>query len=507
MKQSCKSIFASVIIIVMFMGLPAFAAPSELIVAGNEIAVGVDPTVYPCADYLLNMGAAEVLFKADPNGRIQPYLAQGAKMIDANTWEIELRPEARFWSGAPVTARAVVDSLERSRRLDMKALPYVDGIVFSAISEYTVRAVTRTSNLNVPMNLSYAQLVIHNTDKQYTYTGIDTADYTGMYKISDFSPRRRMTYGINENYWGKKPEIQKIVQEEISDADARALAALSGRYHVVLNIPYTFMSEFKNSKVAYISSVPAANTYTIYLNLNKPQFQDKRVRQALSWGLDRQELILLGAEGMSTPLTTWLGSNPAYPELKNVLFTKYDPDKAAQLLNEAGWVLKRDGLRYKEDQQLTLSLRTFRNDKAMGEAIQIQLARIGVRVEAQHGDYSLIQTARKSGEWDAFIEAWGTFGNITGLLKGQFAPGGSANYGGWNDGHTIQMLTQMENAANEDERHRLAAELTKYLAEESPCIYICPRPELTAVSHSLKGFVPHFRQFESVVNAGLRIVQ
>jgi peptide/nickel transport system substrate-binding protein len=44
-----------------------------------------------------------------------------------------------------------------------------------------------------------------------------------------------------------------------------------------------------------------------------------------------------------------------------------------------------------------------------------------------------------------------------------------------------------------------------HIAEESPAIYISPRPELTAVSNSLEGFVPHFRQFENVVNANLRI--
>lgn len=52
----------------------ATISASELVVAGNEIAIGVDPTVYPAADYLLNMGAGEILFKADANGVIQPYL-------------------------------------------------------------------------------------------------------------------------------------------------------------------------------------------------------------------------------------------------------------------------------------------------------------------------------------------------------------------------------------------------------------------------------------------------
>lgn len=484
---------------------PQPSSDKELVVAGNEIAVGVDPTIYPGADYLLNMGAGEVLFKVDAAGQMQPLLAKDAVKIDAHTWEIELRPEACFWSGAPVTAEAVINSLERSRKLDMKAYPHVEGISFAAVSDYTIRAVTEQPNVDITKSLSNPQLLIHNTDTQYTYTSIDTADYTGMYKTVEFVPHQKMVFEINENYWGQKPTIRRVVQEEIGDGDARALAALSGRYHVVLNIPFTAVEQFKSSDVAYISAVPTANTQTIYLNVSKPHLQDKRVRQALSWGLDRDELIQLGQEGLGVPVTTWLGSNPAYSELRTAYFESYDPDRAAKLLEEAGWILGTDGYRYKDKEQLAMFLRTFRNDKALGEAIQIQWTRLGINTNVQYGDYSLIQTARETGEWDASIEAWGTFGNIAAQLRGQYAPEGSANYGGFDDNRTKQLLEAVANAAEEDERYVLAVELTMHIAEESPAIYISPRPDLTAVSNSLEGFVPHFRQFENVVNANLRI--
>jgi peptide/nickel transport system substrate-binding protein len=346
---------------------------------------------------------------------------------------------------------------------------------------------------------------MHNTGDKYTYTSIDTADYTGMYKFVEFVPHQKMVFEANENYWGQKPTIRRVVQEEIGDGDARALAALSGRYHVVLNIPFTAVEQFKASDIVHISAVPAANTHTIYLNLRSAQLQDKRVRQALSWGLDREELIQLGGEGMGTPVTTWLGSNPAFPGLKTVYYESYSPDKAAKLLDEAGWILGPDGYRYKDGKPLTMFLQTFRNDKAMGETVQIQWARLGVNTKVQHGDYSLIQTTRETGEWDGVIEAWGNFGNLAAQLKGQYAPGGAANYGGFDDEHTNQLLDRISNAADDNERQDLAIELSMHIAEQCPAIYISPRPELTAVNNSLEGFVPHFRQFENVVNANLRI--
>ena len=483
----------------------AESTSSELVVAGSEIPVGFDPTVYPGADYYMNMGAGEVLFKVDTDGIIQPFLAQGATQIDEHTWEIQLRPEATFWSGESVTAEKVISSLLRSQELDSMANPYVSSLELSVKDDYTMQVVTEGANIDVPRILSYSQLIIHNTSEEYTYTSLETADFTGMYRFAEFEPSHRIVYVKNENYWGTKPEIERVVHEQIGDADARVLAALSGRYHVVMDIPQTAYAQFENNEVSHIVLVPGAQTQTIYLNTEKGALTDYRVRQALSWGLDREELILLGMEGLSEPVTTWLGSNPAYAEIKNAFFT-YDPEKAAALLDEAGWVLADDGFRYKDGEQLALMLRTFRNDKALGETVQIEWNRLGINTSVQHGDYSLITTARETGDWDASIEGWGTYGDVVSLLNAQYSAEGAANYGHFIDAHVDELLGKLAVAANNDERKELAIELSLYIAEQSPAIYIGPRPQITAVSNNLEGFVPHFRQFENVVNANLRIV-
>ena len=483
------------------------AKETALVVAGSEIACGVDPTVYPAADYLLNMGAAEILFKADAAGIIQPYLAKSARQVDEHTWEIALHPEAVFWSGAPVTAQVVIDSLIRSENFDMKAKPHLQGMHFTATETYTIRVKTEVANTDITKNLSFSQLVIHNTAERYTYKSIDTADYTGMYKIASFEPGQRMTFEKNERYWRKKPEISRVIHEQIGDSDARVIAALSGQYHVVMDIDRTACGQFKNSNVSHIVQVTGAQTMTVYLNTEKPALSDWRVRQALSWGIDRNELIVLGMEGLSEPVTTWLGSNPAYSKIKTAFFDSYRPDKAAALLDEAGWLVSQDGYRYKDGIPFTMMIRTFRNDKALGEALQMQWKKLGVNVSVQHGDYSLMTTAYKNGEWDGAVEGWGTYGNIIGLLNTQYGADGTANYGHYRDEKVNTFLARLSAAANNAERQTIAEALSLYIAEQSPAVYICPRPQITAVSNKLEGFIPHFRQFENVVNADLRILK
>jgi peptide/nickel transport system substrate-binding protein len=148
---------------------------------------------------------------------------------------------------------------------------------------------------------------------------------------------------------------------------------------------------------------------------------------------------------------------------------------------------------------------TWGGDKALGEALQNQWTKIGVKAEVRHGDYSLIQTARKSGGWDASIEAWSTFGEELALLSGQYAPEGSANYGGYNDEETNKMLSQLAEAPDQAARHKLALKINERVAQQAPVISLFPRPQVTAVSKALQGFEEHFRQFENAVNANLTL--
>ncbi len=68
------------------------------------------------------------------------------------------------------------------------------------------------------------------------------------------------------------------------------------------------------------------------------------------------------------------------------------------------------------------------------------MEKIGVNVSPQHGEYSLIATARKTGEWDGIIEGWSTFGNVPVLLASQYAADGSTNYGHYQDEKVTDLL-------------------------------------------------------------------
>lgn len=282
------------------------------------------------------------------------------------------------------------------------------------------------------------------------------------------------------------------------------LLAKSGDADIITDIPETGISDLKNLKTVMLRNAPSANAETIYFNLKQPQLQDVKVRQALSGGLDREELVTLGAEGETGPITTWLGANPAYPDAKKAVYdTKADTAKAGSLLDEAGWKAGSDGKRTKDGKQLKVRLLTWGNDKALGEAIQSEWSKLGIDAEVQFIDYSVIEDARKSGDWDATIEAWSTFGDPYTLMSGQFSPKGSANYGGYDNSETNALLEKLA-AADDASRDKLALELNEQVAAQAPVICIYARPQISAVNSSLSGFADHFRQFEYLVTSDLK---
>lgn len=87
----------------------------ELVFVEREIACNFDPNFYPGSIHFVKTKVGELLFKIQNDGSIKEELAKSIKQVSDNEWLIELRPEAKFWSGAFVTAKKVIGSLERSR--------------------------------------------------------------------------------------------------------------------------------------------------------------------------------------------------------------------------------------------------------------------------------------------------------------------------------------------------------------------------------------------------------
>ncbi len=481
------------------MTLPQTNKPEDdrqLEVVESWMSTSLDPTQDWGGWSLVVAGAGEKLFDIRTEGEVAPRLGESINNIDPTTWEVKLRPDVRFWSGAPVDAAAVRASLERSRRLDPGAAPLLEGVTIEEVDDLTLRFVTTGTDGSFPLTLAHSQLVIHNAASygdEPDPGSLAKADLTGPYRLTDWAINQSISLEAWPGYWGQQPRIKHVRVKLITDEAARVLAAQSGEAGMVRYLPAEGIAAIKDDPRVTIYADSSSNVSAIYLNLASPILGDELVRQALSWGIDRQELNEVTNQGYGEPMPSWFAGNPGYPEARQQGFTRYNPELAAQLFDQAGWRLGNDGIRTKDGQLLKFRLLTWGIEEAIGPVLQSQWAKLGVQVEVQHSDdYALIQAKRDEGDWDAFIEAWSVFGNPLTLFRSHFAANGDANYAGFNDEQMNEILEAMSKTVDPTELRRLVLAANQRAVETTPIIPLIPRLLITAVRHDVQGFEPHF---------------
>ncbi len=464
----------------------------------SEVPYFLDPTQKQSGTYLRSVGAVEALTKITEEGEIVPELAKSISQTDENNWKIELQNDVIFWSGKVLDEEEVIKSMVRYRENSPDGESLLQGITFTKGGELEVIATTEKQNVNIPLILTSAYIM--NADKDFTT--IEETDLTGMYKITEYIPKEKISLEKFDDYWGQKPEIKYIKWEEMPDPDARKIAAQNGDADIIRALEPPQVADLEASGNVNVYKITPSGTLSVYMNLQRPPYDDKNVRQALNWSLDRDALSLFATEGFSEPSTTWLGSNPQFQDERNLIYSQ-NIKKAEELMKESGWEKNSNGLLEKDGKTMKFTLHTFGRDKLLGEAVQSQWMNLGVDVDLRHGDYSLIEAARETGEWDGLIETWTNFGDPYPIAYTHFGVDGSCNYGKYDNDLVNEALQELEKTGDADRQHELLSTINKQVAEDSNLISLMPRPVVVAVNKNVKGFIPHFMSFEYSVNPDL----
>ena len=471
---------------------PDDARADELVWVNGELFYGLDPVHEYSSGYMLPVGVAETLMTVGDDGSIIPWLAQSYELVDANTAKITLRQNATFWSGAPVNAEAVKASLERSIELAPPAAALLKGITIEVAGEWELRFASDAPIPQLPFNLTDAWLAIHNAASygpEDNAFDVEAADLTGPYRLVEFKPREEALLELWDGYWGPKPQFSRMRYREVPDPQARALIALSGEADVVKKLPAETAALVRASDKVDLALQVSTGTASIYLNLQRPPFDDSAVREAIGWALDRNEIVELAWSGLAKPASSWLSTNAAYPEAAEIGFMKYDPERAAQILDEAGWVVGGDGIRAKDGNQLKFRNLWWGIEKPVSEVIQEQLKRIGISVEVIGSpDYGVLDGARASGDWEALVEGWGHFGDPFGPLHRHFGPTGDINYGRYRSDEMDALFAQFDDAISLDERRKIAVEINELVFRDVIIIPLYARASVGAISRSLAGY-------------------
>lgn len=464
------------------------------------------------------------LVDLDGDLNFQPMLADSITTEDNVNFVVHIDENATWSDGTPVTAEDVEFTFCRlaspviaNPTLMLYAFEGVndEGFVeegansvegIKVLDEKTVQFTAKNPMALTTFENTYA-FYLHTLPKhvlsQYSEAELSTLDWfnhpdvvSGPYRVTDYDVDHYISYTANENYWKGAPKIGKL-NFRILDSSQVYAGLQSGEidvtHHTMTAIPqedYENIEALENIDVVYGS--PITNQSVFIQTANIP---DKRVRQALVYAIDRNQILEQLMKGHGEVVDGFLSSaGPFYDE--SITPIPYDPEKAKALLEEAGW----DGSR-------TLRFYVNSGDGTFVNAAQImaaQWAAVGIKVEIQTVDLATLMTIAGTTDYDFFAVQYtyapvDPYPDITWLL------GGEGSWTGYGDDEVNQAMASVQTAGSIDEIKRLYSVVDKKMQEDVPMFsaYIISaqgavNKRLTGVKANVYGFFTNVQEWDIV---------
>ncbi|MGQ0428236.1 glutathione ABC transporter substrate-binding protein [Klebsiella pneumoniae] len=361
----------------------SLAQAKDLRIATYADATGFDPhDTEDNVSLSIQSGIFERLFQFDSKLNIIPVLATDyTANADATEYTINLRQDVTFQDGTPFNAEAVKINIERLANPDSKLsnapmLALVKEV--EVVSPYQVKILLKKpfgALINALASPAAVPMISPQALKSYP----EEADLrlhpvgTGPFKLVEWHQGKDIKLEKNPGYWQKDwPKVDNITLYPISEDATRVAKLKAGEVDAIYPLPSDLIPTVEQDSKLAISREPSIYQYYIALNTKQKPLNDLRVRQALYYAIDRELWLKVGFAGLGHVAESPLALGIKYYEKQSSPSYDYDPQKARQLLKEAGYA---DGF----DVELWLSNRTDRVRSA--QFIKQQLAAVGVRVK------------------------------------------------------------------------------------------------------------------------------
>ncbi|MGI8854913.1 MAG: ABC transporter substrate-binding protein [Thermomicrobiales bacterium] len=438
--------------------------------------------------HLAPYGMLESLMFQTPQNTLEPWLAQGVTNVNPTTWRVALRPNAKFWDGAPVTADDVIAAFKKN----WEAFPDLKGLIspetkMTAVDARTVEFITPQPSAIFPYALTLTSAAIH---KPSAPGGTDGAIMTGPYKATKLVVDNELDLELFADHWGGPPPLAKITIRFVGDPNARLLALQSGDVDMLYNFPPEAIKTLGPEIEA--AAVPSGRVGMINLNVNRLPFSDRAVRAAWALGIDRTVLNTIGLDGKGVPATTLF---PAISGYDTIPMQSTDLNSAKQVLDDAGWKMAADGVRAKGSDRLAFTLITYPGRADLtpyAVSMQSQLKPLGFALEVK--EVQNIGDATKNANFDAAMKSNNTLptGNPLYEYNRLIGKGGGDNAGNYLNPQVEDLLTQMRVELDPAKATALSRQVQEIIKTDVPVILLTVTPITYAFRKGkVKGYTPH----------------
>ncbi|MCI8356664.1 MAG: ABC transporter substrate-binding protein [Lachnospiraceae bacterium] len=462
------------------------------------------------------------LLDLDEDLNFQPMLADSVTTEDNRNFIVHIDENAAWSDGTPVTAEDVEFTFLRlaspviaNPTLMLYAFEGVndDGFVeegaesvegVKVLDEKTVQFTTKYPIALTTFQNTYA-FYLHTLPKhilgQYSEEELSTLDWfnhpdvvSGPYRVTAYDVDHYISYTANEQYWKGAPKIEKL-NFNILDSSQIYAGLQSGEidvtHHTMTAIPqedYENIEALENVSVVYGS--PVTNQSVFIQTANIP---DERVRQALVYAIDRNQILEQLMKGHGEIVDGFLSSaSPFYDE--SITPMAYDPEKAKALLAEAGW-----------DGSQTLRFYVNSGDGTFVNAAQAMAAQwtaVGIKTEIQTVDLATLMTIAGTTDYDLFAVQY-TYAPVDPYPDIAWLLGGEGSWTGYGNEEINEALAATQTSGSIEEMKQYYSVVDKKVQEEVPMFsaYIISgqgavNKRLTGVNANVYGFFINVHEWD-----------
>ncbi len=457
------------------------------VISTDAAASGIDEYIYE-----------SLLKRNEKTLELEPVLAERWEISDDHlTYTFHLRKNVSWQDGEPFTARDIQFSFDRIRDPSVDAAHlrnyYQDIDKLEVLDDYTVRFHYRIPYflaLEFCGGIPIVPAHLFKEGENFNQHPIGRSPVgTGPYRFLHWRTGEEVVLVRNDDYWGVKPHLNRVVFKIITDPTVALQVLKQGGLDTMGLNPMQWMRQTQSKRFEenYRKFKYYQPRYTyIGWNMRKPMFSDRRVRQAMTMLVDREMILKKILFGLGTLVTgPFYVNSPEYD--KDIKPYPYDPQAALALLKSAGWedrggkgVLEKDGTPFEFEFLIAAGPKFY---EQLATILQENLKEVGIRMTIRKLEWAVF--IQKIGEhsFDACTLGWsmGWESDPYQIWHSSQADKGS-NFVGFKNAEADRIIDTARQEFNQEKRNELYHRFHEILHEEQPYTFLFTVEALVAVA-------------------------
>ena len=371
----------------------------EIVAGVSERALTLDPANhYSISATSVLRHIYDPLVDVTSDSKFIPALAESWRPVNNTTWRFTLRKGVTFHDGTAFNADSVVFTLKRVRDNTklIKSFVYQDIESVEKDGDHAVVVTSKRPFGSLPAHLTMLGMLPPSAgrgEEAFFQKPIGT----GPFRFASWTHGDHIAMTANPSYWKPDlPKVEKVTFRFIPELSTRAAAIRAGEIHVIDRVTPDLVGTLKGSRGVKVLDVPAVEAQRWIFQLAREPVKDRRLRQAISLAIDRNTIIkdlLLGyGRAVDSPVPPGLIGHTSFPP------KPYDPEKARQILKQAGYT--------NVSLDFVLMKDLYPKQLEIAQAVAAMLGEVGITLNIKNLEIATAREHRTAGTYDMFYSGW-----------------------------------------------------------------------------------------------------